>query len=185
MEDLFVGYLEDKHYKKIKKSYKPVVFTGRKAALWAIFLIVLLAAFLAWTFTLPVEPDGAWLGWPLAIFFSLGAIWGLFISCANLNARVVLTPDSISITGRIRDAEDGLFADFKASLRQAFIFNRHVEMKWSEIERISRPSYRDPVLIFYTKSGQIYFFYTLYFDVKLMPTLRRYAEYKNDYRWWL
>lgn len=37
MEDLFVGYLEDKHYKKIKKSDKPVVFTGRKAALWAIF----------------------------------------------------------------------------------------------------------------------------------------------------
>lgn len=59
MEDLFIGYLEDKHYKKIRKSDKPVVFTGRKGAIWVIVMTLLLAALLGWGFTAPFDPEGA------------------------------------------------------------------------------------------------------------------------------
>jgi hypothetical protein len=53
MESIYTGYLEDKHYRKIKKSDKPVVFTGRKGAIWGMVFTLLLAAFLGWAFTLP------------------------------------------------------------------------------------------------------------------------------------
>ena len=68
MEDLFIGYLEDKNYKKIRKSDKPVVFTGRKGAIWGIVMTLLLAALLGWGFTAPFDPEGAWFRWPFGIF---------------------------------------------------------------------------------------------------------------------
>ena len=47
MEDIYLGYLEDKHYRKVRKSDKPVVFTGRKGAIWGIVLTLVLAAVIA------------------------------------------------------------------------------------------------------------------------------------------
>lgn len=184
MESIYIGYLEDKHYKKIKKSDKPVVFTGRTGAIWGIVITLLLASFIAWCFTLPFEQEGAWIRWPFAIVLSVGTLGFLFFSYTNLSARVVLTKESISITGPVRDFEDGSFADFKASLRQMFLVKRKVEMKWSEIEKICRPDRRGLRLYFYTKSGERYFFNAFYFDVKFMPTVKRYKKYETVSRWW-
>ena len=75
-------------------------------------------------------------------------------------------------------------ADFKALMRQLFLVKRQVEMKWSEIEKICRPDHRGCGLYFYTKSGQRYFFSTYFYDVKLMPTIKRYKKYEVVYRWW-
>ncbi len=186
MESIYTDWLEDKHYTKIRKSDKPVVFTGRKGAIWGIVLTLLLAVFLGWCFTLPFEQEGAWFRWPFAALCSVIGLCFLFFSYTNLNARVVLTKESISIIGPVRDFEDGSFADFKASLRQMFLVKRQVEMKWSEIERItrlSRPGTRGYGLCFYTKSGQRYFFNAAWFDVKFMPTLKRYKKYETVYRW--
>ena len=88
MEDLFIGYLEDKHYKKIRKSDKPVVFTGRNGAIWGIVMTLLLAALLGWCFTAPFDPEGAWFRWPFGILCLLIVLRFLFFSYANLNARV-------------------------------------------------------------------------------------------------
>ncbi len=176
MESLYTSYLEDKHFRKIRKSDKPVVFTGRKGAIWGIVFTSLLGAFLSGVLTMPYEPEGAWLKWPLFILFYTAVFWFLFVSIANFNARIIITKESISIIGRVRDFEDGAFADLKASLRQLFIVKRQVEMKWSEIERISRLSNKGPELFFYTKSGQRYYFNTILFDVKLIPTIKRYKK---------
>ena len=184
MESIYTGYLEDKHYRKIKKSDKPVVFTGRKGAIWGMVFTLLLAAFLGWAFTLPFEPEGAWLGWPLGILFLLVLLWFLFAAYVNINSRVIITKESITISGRVRDFEDGSFADFKALMRQLFLVKRQVEMKWSEIDKICRPDHRGCGLYFYTKSGQRYFFSTYFYDVKLMPTIKRYKKYEVVYRWW-
>jgi hypothetical protein len=183
MEDIYLGYLEDKHYRKVRKSDKPVVFTGRKGAIWGIVLTLVLAAVIALCFTAPFEPEGAWLRWPLGILFSWGELWFLFFSYANLNARVILTKESIFITGPVRDFEEGVFADFKVALKQFFVVNRQVEMKWSEIEKIQRPGERLG-LYFYTKSGQRYLLDTFFFDTKFMPTLKRYMKYQTVYKWW-
>jgi hypothetical protein len=185
MEDIYLGYLEDKHYRKVRKSDKPVVFTGRKGAIWGIVLTLVLAAVIALCFTAPFEPEGAWLRWPLGILFFLVELWFLFISYANLNARVILTKESIFITGPVRDFEEGVFADSKLALKQLFRVNRHVEMKWSEIEKIQRPGSRDMALYFYTKSGQRYCLSTFFFDTRFMPTLKRYMKYETVYNWWL
>ena len=108
MEDnLFIRYLEDKHYKKIRKSDKPVVFTGRNGAIWGIVMTLLLAALLGWCFTASFDPEGAWVGWPFGIFGLLMGLWFLFFCYANLNARVILTKESISMIGPVRDFEDG------------------------------------------------------------------------------
>ena len=185
MEDLFIGYLEDKHYKKIRKSDKPVVFTGRKGAIWGIVMTLLLAALLGWVFTAPFDPEGAWVRWPFWIFGLLMVLWLLFFSYANLNARVILTKESISMIGPVRDFEDGSLADIKASLRQLFLVNRHVEMKWSEIEKVERPGYEGQGLFFYTKAGQRYFLNTSFLDIKFMPTFKRYMKYETVYnKWW-
>ena len=183
MEDLFIGYLEDKHYKKIRKSDRPVVFTGRKGAIWGIVMTLLLAALLGSVFTAPFDPEGAWVRWPLGILYLLTALWFLFFSYANLNTRVILTKESISLTGPVRDFEDGFLADIKASLRQLFLVNRHVEMKWSEIDKVYRPGIRGHGLYFYTKGGQRYLLDTLFLDTKFMPTFKRYMEYKNVVKW--
>ena len=183
MGSLYLGYLEDKHYRKVRKSDKPVVFTGRKGAIWGIVLTLVLAAVIAWCFTAPFEPEGAWLRWPLGILFFLGELWFLFESYANLNARVILTKESIFITGPVRDFEEGSFADFKVALRQFFVVNRKVEMKWSEIEKIQRPGGRMG-LFFYTKSGQRYLLSAFFFDTRFMPTLKRYMKYQTVYKWW-
>ena len=183
MEDLFIGYLEDKHYKKIRKSDKPVVFTGRKGAIWGIVMTLLLAALLGWGFTAPFDPEGAWFMWPFGIFCLLMVLWFLFFSYANLNARVILTKESISLTGPVRDFEDGFLADIKSSLRQLFLVNRHIEMKWSEIEKVERPGSSGHGLYFYTKGGQRYLLDTLFLDTKFMPTFKRYMEYKNVFKW--
>ena len=183
MEDLFIGYLEDKHYKKIRKSDKPVVFTGRNGAIWGIVMTLLLAALLGWVFTAPFDPEGAWFRWPFGIFGLLMALWFLFFFYANLNARVILTKESISMIGPVRDFEDGFLADIKASLRQLFLVNRHVEMKWSEIEKVYRPGIRGHGLYFYTKAGQRYFLNTSLLDIKFMPTFKRYMKYKNVVKW--
>ena len=185
MEKIFIGYLEDKHYKKIRKSDKPVVFTGRNGAIWGIVMTLLLAAFLAWVFTAPFDPEGAWVRWPFGIFCLLMVLWFLFFFYANLNARVILTKESISMIGPVRDFEDEFLADIKVSLRQLFLVNRHVEMKWSEIEKIQRPGSRDMALYFYTKSGQRYCLSTFFFDTRFMPTLKRYMKYETVYNWWL
>ena len=185
MEDLFIGYLEDKYYKKIRKSDKPVVFTGRKGAIWGIVMSLLLAALLAWVFTAPFAPEETWFWCTFGIFCLLMVLWFLFFFYANLNARVILTKESISLTGPVRDFEDGFLADIKASLRQLFLVNRHVEMKWSEIEKIQRPGSRDMALYFYTKSGQRYCLSTFFFDTRFMPTLKRYMKYETVYNWWL
>ena len=183
-DSIYISYLEDKHYKKIRKSDEPVVFTARKGAVRAIVFTLLLGALVAWCFTAPFELDGAWLRWPLGILFSLVIIWALFLSFVNLNARVVLTKESISMTGRVLDFEDGALADFKASMRQLFLVKRHVEIKWSEIEKLCRPGSTGSGLYFYTKSGQRYFLNTGFFDMKLMPTIKRYKKYERIYRWW-
>ena len=182
MEDLFIGYLEDKYYKKIRKSDKPVVFTGRKGAIWGIVMTLLLAVLLVCIFTEPIDPKEEWFMWPLGILYLLMVLWFLFFSYANLNARVILTKESISLTGPVRDFEDGFFADIKASLRQLFLVNRHVEMKWSEIEKVYRPDIRGHGLYFYTKGGQRYLLDTLFLDTKFMPTFKRYMEYKNVFK---
>lgn len=84
MEDLYLGYLEDKHYRKVRKSDKPVVFTGRKGAIWGIVLTLVLAAVIAWCFTAPFEPEGAWLRWPLGIlFFHGGALVSVLFICQS------------------------------------------------------------------------------------------------------
>ena len=184
MDSLYLGYLEDKHCKKIRKRDKPVVFTGRKGAIWGIVLTLVLAAVIAWCFTAPFDPEGAWLRWPLGILFFLGELWFLFFSYANLNARVILTKESISITGPVRDFEEGVFADSKLALKQLFRVNRQVEMKWSEIEKIQRPGSRMG-LYFYTKSGQRYLLSAFFFDTRFMPTLKRYMKYQTVYNWWL
>lgn len=183
MEDLFIGYLEDKYYKKIRKSDKPVVFTGRKGAIWGIVMTLLLAALLGSVFTAPFDPEGAWVRWPFGILCLLMVLWFLFFSYANLNARVILTKESISLTGPVRDFEDGFLADIKASLRQLFLVNRHIEMKWSEIEKVYRPGIRGHELYFYTRGGQRYLLDTLLLDTKFMPTFKRYMEYKNVVKW--
>ena len=183
MEDLFIGYLEDKYYKKFRKSDKPVVFTGRKGAIWGIVMTLLLAVLLGWCFTAPFDPEGAWFMWSFGIFCLLMVLWFLFCSYANLNTRVILTKESISLTGPVRDFEDGFLADIKASLRQLFLVNRHVEMKWSEIEKVERPGSRGSGLYFYTKGGQRYLLDTLFLDTKFMPTFKRYMEYKNVVKW--
>ena len=182
MEDIYLGYLEDKHYRKIRKSDKPVVFTGRKGAIWGIVMTLLLAALLGWVFTAPFDLEGAWVRWPFGILCLLMVLWFLFFSYANLNARVILTKESISLTGPVRDFEDGFFADIKASLRQLFLVNRHVEMKWSEIEKVERPGSSGHGLYFYTKGGQRYLLDTLFLDTKFMPTFKRYMEYKNVFK---
>ena len=184
MEDIFIGYLEDKHYKKIRKSDKPVVFTGRNGAIWGIVMTLLLAAFLAWVFTAPFDPEGAWVMWPFGIFCLLMVLWFLFFFYANLNARVILTKESISMIGPVRDFEDEFLADIKVSLRQLFLVNRHVEMKWSEIEKVERPNHRGLALYFYTKAGQRYVLNTSLLDIKFMPTFKRYMKYKTCIRWW-
>ena len=183
MEDLFIGYLEDKYYKKIRKSDKPVVFTGRKGAIWGIVMTLLLAVLLVCLFTEPIDPKEEWFMWPLGILYLLMVLWFLFFSYANLNARVILTKESISMIGPVRDFEDGFLADIKASLRQLFLVNRHVEMKWSEIEKVYRPGIRGHGLYFYTKGGQRYLLDTLFLDTKFMPTFKRYMEYKNVVKW--
>ena len=183
MEDLFIGYLEDKYYKKIRKSDKPVVFTGRKGAIWGIVMTLLLAALLGSVFTAPFKPEGAWVRWPFGILCLLMVLWFLFFSYANLNTRVILTKESISLTGPVRDFEDGFFADIKASLRQLLLVNRHLEMKWSEIEKVYRPGIRGHELYFYTKGGQRYLLDTLFLDTKFMPTFKRYMEDKNVVKW--
>ena len=183
MEDLFIGYLEDKYYKKIRKSDKPVVFTGRKGAIWGIVMTLLLAAFLAWVFTAPFDPEGTWLWCTFGIFCLLMVLWFLFFFYANLNARVILTKESISMIGPVRDFEDEFLADIKVSLRQLFLVNRHVEMKWSEIEKVERPGSSGHGLYFYTKGGQRYLLDTLFLDTKFMPTFKRYMEYKNVFKW--
>ena len=183
MEDLFIGYLEDKYYKKIRKSDKPVVFTGRKGAIWGIVMTLLLAVLLVCIFTEPIDPKEEWFMWPLGILYLLMVLWFLFFSYANLNARVILTKESISMIGPVRDFEDGFLADIKASLRQLFLVNRHVEMKWSEIEKVYRPDIRGHGLYFYTKGGQRYLLDTLFLDTKFMPTFKRYMEYKNVVKW--
>lgn len=119
----------------------------------------------------------------LGYSFFLGELWFLFESYANLNARVILTKESIFITGPVRDFEEGSFADFKVALRQFFVVNRKVEMKWSEIEKIQRPGSRMG-LFFYTKSGQRYLLSAFFFDTKFMPTLNRYMKYQTVYKWW-
>ena len=183
MEDLFIGYLEDKYYKKIRKSDKPVVFTGRKGAIWGIVMTLLLAVLLVCLFTEPIDPKEEWFMWPLGILYLLMVLWFLFFSYANLNARVILTKESISMIGPVRDFEDGFLADIKASLRQLFLVNRHVEMKWSEIEKVERPNHRGLALYFYTKAGQRYVLNTSLLDIKFMPTFKRYMEYKNVVKW--
>ena len=183
MEDLFIGYLEDKHYKKIRKSDKPVVFTGRKGAIWGIVMTLVLAELLGWVFTPPFDPEGAWVRWPFGILCLLMVLWFLFFSYANLYTRVILTKESISLTGPVRDFEDGFFADIKASLRQLLLVNRHLEMKWSEIEKVERPGSRGSRLYFYTKADQRYFLNTLLLDIKFMPTFKRYMKYKNVVKW--
>ena len=183
-DNLFIRYLEDKHYKKIRKSDKPVVFTGRKGAIWGIVMTLLLAALLGWVFTAPFDTEGAWVRWPFWIFGLLMVLWLLFFSYANLNARVILTKESISMIGPVRDFEDGFLADIKASLRQLFLVNRHVEMKWSEIEKVERPGYEGQGLFFYTKAGQRYFLNTSFLDIKFMPTFKRYMKYETRIRWW-
>ena len=160
-----------------------MVFTGRKGAIWGIVLTLVLAAVIAWCFTAPFEPEGAWLRWPLGILFSWGELWFLFFSYANLSARVILTKESVFIPGPVRDFEEGVFADFKVALKQFFVVNRQVEMKWSEIEKIQRPGERLG-LYFYTKSGQRYCLSTFFFDTKFMPTLKRYMKYQTVYKWW-
>ena len=184
MEDIFIGYLEDKHYKKIRKSDKPVVFTGRNGAIWGIVMTLLLAALLGWCFTAPLDPEGAWFRWPFGIFGLLMALWFLFFFYANLNARVILTKESIYMIGPVRDFEDGFLADIKASLRQLFLVNRHVEMKWSEIEKVVRQDYSGLALWFYTKAGQRYVLNTSCLDIKFMPTFKRYMKYKTHIGWW-
>lgn len=92
-DSIYISYLENKHYKKIRKSDEPVVFTARKGAVWAILVTLLL----------------------------------------------------------------GALADFKASMRQLFLVKRHVEIKWSEIEKLCRPGSTGSGLYFYTKSGQRHF----------------------------
>ena len=121
--------------------------------------------------------------WPLGILYLLMVLWFLFCSYANLNTRVILTKESISLTGPVRDFEDGFLADIKASLRQLFLVNRHVEMKWSEIEKVERPGSRGLGLYFYTKGGQRYLLDTFFLDTKFMPTFKRYMEYKNVVKW--
>ena len=184
MEELFIGYLEDKHYTKIRKSDKPVVFTGRNGAIWCIVMTLLLAALLGWCFTVSFDSEGTWFWWPFGIFGLLMGHWFLFFCYANLNARVILTKESISMIGPVRDFEDGSLADIKASLRQLFLVNRHVEMKWSEIEKVERPGYRGLGLFFYTKAGQRYFLNTFFLDIKFMPTFKRYMKYQRGIRWW-
>ena len=184
MEDLFIGYLEDKYYKKIRKSDKPVVFTGRKGAIWGIVMTLLLAVLLVCLFTEPIDPKEEWFMWPLGILYLLMVLWFLFFSYANLNARVILTKESISMIGPVRDFEDGFLADIKASLRQLFLVNRHVEMKWPEIEKVERPNDRGLALYFYTKAGQRYVLNTSLLDIKFMPTFKRYMKYKTCIRWW-
>ena len=184
MEDIFIGYLEDKHYKKIRKSDKPVVFTGRNGAIWGIVITLLLAALLGWSFTVPFDPEGAWVRWPFGIFCLLMVLWFLFFFYANLNARVILTKESISMIGPVRDFEDEFLADIKVSLRQLFLVNRHVEMKWSEIEKVVRRDYGGLGLFFYTKAGQRYFLNTSLLDIKFMPTFKRYMKYKTHIGWW-
>lgn len=184
MEDLLIGYLEDKNYKKIRKSDKPVVFTGRNGAIWGIVMTLLLAALLGWCFTVSFDPEGTWFWWLFGIFCLLMGLWFLFFCYANLNARVILTKESISMIGPVRDFEDGFLAEIKASLRQLFLVNRHVEMKWSEIEKVERPGYSGLGLYFYTKAGQRYFLNTSLLDIKFMPTFKRYMKYKTCIRWW-
>ena len=182
-DNLFIRYLEDKHYKKIRKSDKPVVFTGRTGAIWVIVMTLLLAALLGWVFTAPFDTEGAWVRWPFGILCLLMVLWFLFFSYANLYTRVILTKESISLTGPVRDFEDGFFADIKASLRQLLLVNRHLEMKWSEIEKVERPGSRGSGLYFYTKADQRYFLNTLLLDIKFMPTFKRYMKYKNVVKW--
>ena len=185
MEDnIFIGYLEDKHYKKIRKSDKPVVFTGRNGAIWGIVMTLLLAALSGWCSTVSFDPEGTWFWWTFGIFGLLMGLWFLFFCYANLNARVILTKESISMIGPVRDFEDGFLADIKASLRQLFLVNRHVEMKWSEIEKVERPGYEGLGLFFYTKAGQRYFLNTFFLDVKFMPTFKRYMKYETRIGWW-
>lgn len=43
-DSIYISYLENKHYKKIRKSDEPVVFTARKGAVWAILVTLLLGA---------------------------------------------------------------------------------------------------------------------------------------------
>ena len=184
MEDIFIGYLEDKHYKKIRKSDKPVVFTGRNGAIWGIVMTLLLAALLGWCFTVSFDPEGTWFWCTFGIFCLLMVLWFLFFFYANLNARVILTKESISMIGPVRDFEDEFLADIKVSLRQLFLVNRHVEMKWSEIEKVERRDHRGLGLFFYTKAGQRYFLNTSLLDIKFMPTFKRYMKYKTCIRWW-
>ena len=120
------------------------------------------------------------------------ALWdSLFIDSAKVlvlflcqpQCPCILTKESISMIGPVRDFEDGFLADIKASLRQLFLVNRHVEMKWSEIEKVERPGYRGLGLYFYTKAGQRYFLNTSLLDIKFMPTFKRYMKYKNVVKW--
>jgi hypothetical protein len=148
-------------------------------------MTLLLAALLGWCFTVSFDPEGTWFWSTFGIFCLLMVLWLLFFFYANLNARVILTKESIFITGPVRDFEEGVFADSKLALKQLFRVNRHVEMKWSEIEKIQRPGSRDMALYFYTKSGQRYYLSTFFFDTRFMPTLKRYMKYETVYNWWL
>lgn len=171
--------------KKHKKD-SSVVFIVRNWAIFYSVLLILLELMILNATRLPFEPDVPWAKWSFLIYLFIGILYLLFISIVNVNSKVILTKDSITILGRITDFEDTLSDDIKLSIRQMFAGKRQIEMKWSDIEKVY---HRRGQFYFYTKSGQRLRFSTFFFDLKIRSAIID-KIFKNDidymiyHSWW-
>ena len=170
MEHIFIDFLESREEKRVKRSDSPVSFTGRRGAIFMIVIAVLYFILLGVLYdpSLWNEKDVVFMN----IFFILWACFGLAIlryGYRNLNAEVILTNESITITGVIKDSE-------KRVVRES------VEIKWSELVKIGRPGAGKMHLYFYTKSGRGYYMNIGCFDTKLVPTLSKYKKIEYVYK---
>ena len=173
---LATNLLEKYYEQRLKINDKEIVYTGNRGA---IFFISLLGGCLALIVYLGCKLSGTT---DLIVLAVAGIILTLFVlySYTFLGSKITLNPQSITLKGPVKTFEDNFWSQLKIVFRESLIANRTVEMSWNEIDKIARC---DNGLYFYTKSGHRFFFSIVFFNVKIVPMIKKYKDVQDVFRW--
>lgn len=174
---LVINLCEKYYERRLEKSDREMVYSGNGGAIFAIllggsclgFLVYLGAEKLADTTSLIILAAGG-----------LIMVWLILFACAYLGSKIILNPRSITLKGPVKAFEETLWKQLKTSFREILTVNRSVEMLWNDIEKIERC---DSGLYFYTTSGNRHFFNVAFFDMKIVPMIKKYKDVQKVYRW--
>ena len=154
-----IGWLESYYEKRLKKPDTEVVFSGTGGAVFGILLFGGILAACVYSAMLVSAVEDKIL---VVIGCSLLVLFIMYM-CTYLGSKIILGRDSITLRGPI-----------KRSGKEFVIARRQVEIRWNEIERIVRTG--SNTLDFYTKAGEYYSLGYGFFDIKIVPMIKKYKD---------